>query len=75
MRAGTRSCLTKPLTLALAASFKAQGLFDVNPNNVQFFNIFYQALGITDGPTGRRLLQVTAPLTAAWNYCHAQIVS
>ena len=47
----------KALVLALAASFQAQGLF-INPNNVKFFNVFYQALDLGSSPTGRRLLQV-----------------
>ena len=45
------------LVLALAASFKAQGLF-MNPQNVQMFDVFYQKLGLANAPTRRLQQQV-----------------
>ena len=45
------------LVLALAASFKAQGLFMI-PQNVQLFDVFYQKLGLANAPTRRLQQQV-----------------
>ena len=52
------------LVLALAASFKAQGLFVV-PQNVLVFDVWYHILGLTNAPTRRLQQQVRCSLTSS----------
>ena len=60
------------LVLALAASFKAQGLFVV-PQNVQLFDVWYRKLGLANAPTRRLQQQVWCSFRCSCTSLHTQM--